>query len=205
MAGPTDVDLVQVVSQQAQLEEMVEDINHAIHTIKQLLERTTALPTIRGRTTTEGLCVEEQVIKATTRGKAKQVTWSQAESTYSATTTRRKHDELGTSWPHNKTALGCPTRLEAPMKSREREPTEDALRPSSNEFDRLGWNRDKDMRTYLETRYDSATFKSRDDLLAFYPINDKINKLKDKIDKLASRNTEATTSTTTSPFSAEIQ
>ena len=74
MAGPTDVDLVQVVSQQAQLEEMVEDTNHAIHTIKQLLERTTALPTIRGQTTTEGLCVEEQVIKATTRGKAKQVT-----------------------------------------------------------------------------------------------------------------------------------
>ena len=42
-AGPTDIDLAQVVSRHAQLEEMVEDTNQAVHTIKQLLERMAAL------------------------------------------------------------------------------------------------------------------------------------------------------------------
>ena len=137
VAGSIDVDLAQVVSRQAQLEEMVEDTNQAVHTIKQLLERM-AVPstqlTTRDRPTTEGLHVEQQVIKATMRGNAtstrrtnsQQVTWSQAESTRSAMTTRRKHDEAGTSRPQNKITSSHPTRPEAPMKSREREPIEDA-------------------------------------------------------------------------------
>ena len=70
---PTDIDLAQVVSWQAQLEEMVENMNQAVNTIKKLLERMAALsttPTIGGRTTAEGQYVEHQVAKATTRGNA---------------------------------------------------------------------------------------------------------------------------------------
>ena len=66
-----DVDLAQVVSRQAQLEEMVEDTNQAVHNIKQLLERMAippAQPTIRGQPSAEGLRVEQQVAKATTCG-----------------------------------------------------------------------------------------------------------------------------------------
>ena len=58
MAEQTDVDLTQVVSRQAQLEEIVEDTNQAIHTIKQLLERIAiplAQPITRGRPAAEWL------------------------------------------------------------------------------------------------------------------------------------------------------
>ena len=91
------------------------------------------------------------------------------------------------------------------MKSRERESTEDSLRPSHNVFDRLGQNRDEDMRTHLEARRNSATSRRREDLLVISPINDKISELRARLEKLAARNTEAVPSTTTSPFSAEIQ
>ena len=72
MVGPTNVDLAQVVNQQAQLEEMVEDTNQAVHTIKQLLEMIAippAQPTTRGQPIAEGLLVQQQVDKATTRRK----------------------------------------------------------------------------------------------------------------------------------------
>ena len=62
MVGKTDIDLTQVVSRQAQLEEIVEDINQVVHTIKQLLERMAiplAQPTTRGQPAAEGLCVEQ--------------------------------------------------------------------------------------------------------------------------------------------------
>ena len=61
------------------------------------------------------------------------------------------------------------------------------------------------MPTHLEARRNSATFRRRDGLLAFSPINDEINELRDRLEKLAARNTEATPSTRTSFFSAEIQ
>ena len=73
MVRSTDVNLAQVASRQAQLEEMVEETNKAIHSIKQLLERLAippTQPTIRGQPTVEGLCVEQQVFKATTCGNA---------------------------------------------------------------------------------------------------------------------------------------
>ena len=120
MAGPTNVDLAQVVNQQAQLEEIV-GTNHVVHTIKQLLDRMIiplAQPTTGGRPAVEGLRVEQQVNKATTGGNmtsthrtnSQQVTRSQAKSSHLATTTKRKHDEAGTSRPRNKIDLGCPTR-----------------------------------------------------------------------------------------------
>ena len=216
VVGSTDVDLSQVVSRQAQLEEMVEDINQVVDTIKQLLNRMVVPPaqlSIRGRPAAEGLSVEQKVTKATTRGNAtstcrtnsQQVTRSQAESTHSATTARKKHNKARTSRPQNKTASGRPTRLEAPMKSRERELTEDALRLSHNVFDLLGRNIDEDMRTYLEARYNSATSRRRDDHPTFSPINDEINELRDMLEKLVARNTEAKPSTITSAFSTEIQ
>ena len=64
---------------------------------------------------------------------------------------------MGTSRPQNKTTLGYTTRPEALMKSWEREPIEDALRPSDNIFDRLGRNRDDDLRTHLKVRRNLVT------------------------------------------------
>ena len=61
------------------------------------------------------------------------------------------------------------------------------------------------MRTHLDARHNSATSRRREDLPIVFPINDEINKLRVRLEKLAARNTEATPSTLTSPFSAEIQ
>ena len=121
------------------------------------------------------------------------------------TTTRRRHDEVGTSWPLNKIASGHTTRPDALMKSREREPTEDAFRPSCNVFDRLGRNKDEDMRTHLEARRNSVTSRRREDLSIIPLITEKINELRARLEKLVARNTEAAPWTSTLPFSAEIQ
>ena len=112
---------------------------------------------------------------------------------------------MGTSEPQNKTALGHTTRPEAPMKSWEREPTEDALRLSRNIFDQLGRNRDKDMRTHLEAKCDSATSRRREDIPIVSPINDEINELKARLEKVAAKNIEALPSISTFSFSTEIQ
>ena len=195
---------------------MVEDTNQAVHTIKQLLERMVipqAQLTTRLRSAVEGLRVEQLVIKASScrnstssrHANSLQVTRSKVESTRSAITIRRRHDEAGTSLPQNKTTSGCTTRLEAPIKSREREPTEDALRPSHNIFNRLGRNRDEDMRTHLEARHNSATSRRREYLPIAFVINDEVNEMRARLEKLATRSTEATLSMSTSPFSAEIQ
>ena len=101
----TEIDLAQVASRQAQLEGMVEKTNQAIHTIKQLPERMVLLPTQptpRLRSAVERMLVKQQVHKTTTRGKAtsnrrlnsQQISWSQAKSTLSATTNRRRRDEV---------------------------------------------------------------------------------------------------------------
>ena len=58
---------------------------------------------------------------------------------------------------------------------------------------------------HLEARRTSATSRRRDELLIFSLINDEINELRDKLEKLAARNTEATQFTSTSLFSMEIQ
>ena len=61
------------------------------------------------------------------------------------------------------------------------------------------------MLTHLEARRNSTTSRKRNDLPAFSSINDEINELRDRLVKLAARNTEAAPSTTTFPFSIEIQ
>ena len=61
------------------------------------------------------------------------------------------------------------------------------------------------MRTHLEARYNLATSRKRDDLTVFSPLNNEINKLRYRLEKLTTMNTEATPSTITSPFSAQIQ
>ena len=58
------------------------------------------------------------------------------------------------------------------------------------------------MRTHLEARHTLATSRRRVDLLVVSPINDEINELRARLEKLAARNTEAAQSTSTSPFSA---
>ena len=103
------------------------------------------------------------------------------------------------------TALGRIARPDAIMESQEKEPIEDALRLLRNIFDRLGQSRGEDMRTHLEARHNSATSRRREDLPIVFPINDEINELKARLEKLAARNVEVAPSTSTSPFSIEIQ
>ena len=123
----------------------MEETNQVVRTIQQLLERMViplAQSTPRLRSTVEGPRVEQQVAKAITHGNAtstchtnsQQVSRSQAESTRSATTVRRRRDEVGPSRPQNITALGRTTRPNVIVRSWEREITKDALRPSCNVF-----------------------------------------------------------------------
>ena len=58
------------------------------------------------------------------------------------------------------------------------------------------------MHTHLETRHTLATSRKRGEELVISPVNDKINELKARLEKLVARNTEATQSTSTSPFSS---
>ena len=103
------------------------------------------------------------------------------------------------------TTSGRIARPDAIMKSQEKEPIKDALRLLRNIFDRLGQSRGEDMRTHLEARHNSATSRRREDLSIVSPINDEINELKARLEKLAARNVEVAPSTSTSPFSIEIQ
>ena len=102
-------------------------------------------------------------------------------------------------------ASGCTTRPDAIVKSRENEIIKDALRPLHNVFNRLGQSRGEDMRTHLEARRTSVTSRRREDLSVVSPINDEINELRARLEKLVVRNTKAAQSTSTSPFSTEIQ
>ena len=61
------------------------------------------------------------------------------------------------------------------------------------------------MRTHLEARRTSATSRRRDELPVVSPINDEINEIRARLEKLAARNTEAAQSTAVLLFSAEIQ
>ena len=78
-------------------------------------------------------------------------------------------------------------------------------RPSRNVFDRLDQDRRADMRTHLDVRRASAISRRRQEEVVVSPINDEINELRARLEKLAARNTEAAQSTSTSPFSVEIQ
>ena len=61
------------------------------------------------------------------------------------------------------------------------------------------------MRTHLEARHNLATSRKRDDLTVFSHLNDEINKLRYRLEKLTAMNTEAAPSIITLPFSAQIQ
>ena len=102
------------------------------------------------------------------------------------------------------TASSRTTRPDAVVKSWERKPTEDILRPSRNVFDRLSRSKGEGMCTHLEARHNSATSKRREDLPIVSPINDKINEMRARLEKLVARNNEALPSTSTSLFNAMI-
>ena len=60
------------------------------------------------------------------------------------------------------------------------------------------------MRTYLKARRNLATSRKREDLSIAFLINDKINKLKARLEKLAAKNIEVVPLTSTLPFSVDI-
>ena len=57
----------------------------------------------------------------------------------------------------------------------------------------------------LEAKCASVTSRRRQEEVVFSPVNDEINELRAWLKKLATRNTEVVQSTSTSPFSMEIQ
>ena len=116
-----------------------------------------------------------------------------------------RHDEAGPSRPQNIFTSGCSTKPDTIAKSRAREPTEDVLKLSPNVFDQLGRSICEDMCTHLEARRNSVTSRRREDLPIISPINDEINELRARLEKLVAKNTKVDPSTLTSPFSAEIQ
>ena len=145
-------------------------MSQEISIIKRLLERLAAPqdpPNTRRETVVENRRVEQQVAQATTRGYAtstrctnsQRLSWSQVESTYSATSYRRRRNKAGPSTPQNKTALSYPLSPEAQQISREREPVGDIPRPSCNVFDSLSQNKEEGLHSYLDTRRTSATSK----------------------------------------------
>ena len=87
------------------------------------------------------------------------------------------------------TALGHTVRPGTVVRSQERGIIEDAYRPSCNMFNRLGRSREEDMCTHLEARCTSATFKRRGEEPVISPVNDEINELRARLEKLAARNT----------------
>ena len=72
-----------------------------------------------------------------------------------------------------------------------------------NVFDRLGQNAEEDLRVHLDARRTSTSSK-QNDILTFSPMHDEIKELKKWLGKLATKSSEATPSTTSSPFSLEI-
>ena len=61
------------------------------------------------------------------------------------------------------------------------------------------------MHTHLEARRTSVTSRRKKELPVISPINDEINELRVRLEKLATKNTEAAQSTSTLLFNAEIQ
>ena len=71
-------------------------------------------------------------------------------------------------------------------------------------FDRLCHNAEEDLRVHLDARKMLAVSK-KNDMPTFFPVHDEINELQKRLDKLAAKSSEAAPSTTSSPFSIEIQ
>ena len=99
---------------------------------------------------------------------------------------------------------GLPSRSIALWGSQEKVQTRGASKPSHNMFDRLGQNVEEDLRVHLDARQTSASSK-KNNVPAFSSVHDKINELRQRLDKLAAKSSKATPSSTSSPFSLEIQ
>ena len=211
-----EVEATQMMNRQTQLEEAVGAMSQEIGIIKQLLDRLLiprTLTVTRGKIAMEERRAEQQAAKTTTRGKAalglrassQQVPRSQVESTHSvAPNSKRTHTKARPSRPHNGAVLGLPPRSVALQGSQEREQTGGAHKPLRNVFDRLGQNAEQDLHAHLDARRTSASSK-KNDVLVFSPVQDEINELIKRLNKLAAKSSEATSSTTSSPFSLEIQ
>ena len=118
---------------------------------------------------------------------------------------RRRHNEAGPSRPQDKAASSRTMRPRATAKLQEKGIMEDPICPSRNVFDRLSQNRGEDMCTHLNARRTLVTSRRRQEEAVVSPVNDEINKLRARLEKLAARNTEVVQSTSTSSFSMEIQ
>ena len=71
-------------------------------------------------------------------------------------------------------------------------------------FDRLGQSAEEDLYDHLQAGRTSASSK-KNDMPTFSPMHDEINELKKRLDCLAAKSSKATPSTTSSPFTLEIQ
>ena len=78
----------------------------------------------------------------------------------------------------------------ATTRSKEKGVTDDPNRPSRNVFDRLSQDRIEDMRTHIDARHASVTSRRRQEEVVVSPVNDKINELRARLEKLAARNIE---------------
>ena len=211
-----EIDAVQMNNCQAQLEEAIGMMSQEIGTIKELLERLfipQALITTKGDNAVEERRIEQQIVKTTTCGKAASghrmnsqlASLSRAESTQSAIPNSKKtNTKAGPSRPYNEAVSGLPPRSVAPLRSQEKERTRGGPKPTRNVFDRLGQNAEEDLRVHLDARRTSASSK-KNDVPPFSPMHDEINELRKRLDKLAAKSSEATPSTTSSPFSRKIQ
>ena len=99
---------------------------------------------------------------------------------------------------------GLRPRSTAPPGSQKRERTGGGPKPTRNVFDRLGQNAEEDLRVHLDARRTSTSSK-KNDVPTFSPIHHEINELRKRLDKLATKSSEAAPSTTSSSFSLEIQ
>ena len=112
--------------------------------------------------------------------------------------------KAGPSRPHNGTVSGLSLRSVAPPRSQENERTGGRPKPTRNVFDRLSQNAKEDLRVHLDARRTSVSSK-KNDMPTFSPGHDEINELRKRLDKLAAKSSEVAPSTTSSPFSLEIQ
>ena len=71
-------------------------------------------------------------------------------------------------------------------------------------FDLLGQIAEEDLCVHLDARRTSTSSK-KNDMPTFYPVHDEINDLRKRLEKLAAESLEVAPSTTSSPFSLQIQ
>ena len=112
--------------------------------------------------------------------------------------------KAGPSRPYNEAVSGLPLSSIVPLRSQEKERTRGGPKPTRNVFDRLCQNAEEDLRVHLDARRTLASSK-KNNVPTFSPMHEEINKLRKRLDKLATKSSEATPSTTSSPFSLEIQ